>query len=581
MTRKADVEGGFISYDQLRSILDGLNVGIFTVDAERRITSFNRTFQALTGYREEEVVGMPCHEVFLNDLCRGGCMYHRAVMERRRSMSFDIEILDANEEKRLITKIVTPLYDARRRPAGCIEILQDHSLFEDLLDRIRYDEQRLKIILDNLDIGVFTVTRGGHISFFNARAESISGYDRREILGKPCSLLLGGEETEAVALLKASIGDGKSRSSRRLVLAGKGGKKIPIQADCMALRNEYGEIVGGLATIQDLSLIHRLSREIRKGYTFGDMIGRDPTMQQIFETIRAVASSDATLLIEGATGTGKDLLAKVTHNASKRAGKPYIKVNCAALPENLIESELFGYVKGAFTGADRDKPGRFQEADGGTIFLDEIGDLPLPLQAKLLRVLEDKEFYPLGGGRTTRVNVRIIAATNRDLERKVKERTFREDLFYRLNVIRIQLPPLKDRRGDIPLLIDHLLKKLAAVQNARVDRISKEAMEILLNYDYPGNVRELENILEHALILCPGEVIEKKHLPLFLQGRMPPQDLEQGSLPGLGRSRESSERELILAALKRHGWHRSKAAKELRIDRSTLWRKMKKYELKP
>jgi len=306
------------------------------------------------------------------------------------------------------------------------------------------------------------------------------------------------------------------------------------------------------------------------------MVGKDPAMQRVFEIVPVVSASDATVLIEGPTGTGKDLLAKVIHNAGGRAEKPFVKVNCAALPDNLLESEMFGYVKGAFTGAGRDKPGRFQEASGGSIFLDEIGDLPFSLQAKLLRVLEDKEFYPLGGRKTTRVDVRIIAATNQGLRRLVVEKKFREDLFYRLNVIRLDLPPLKSRRGDIPLLVDHIMKRLITLRSTRVKRMSEEALAILLNYDYPGNIRELENILEHALIICREEVIEPKHLPLFIQE-------ERASTPPKGgREFETlppllHEKQRILEALKRNEGHRGRTAQELRMDRTTLWRKMKRH----
>ena len=581
MLRKGDTREKLIFYDQLRALFDDLNIGVFTVDSHRRITSFNRAVQLLTGYHEEDVIGKYCYQVFHNDLCRGECKFHEAVETEQTSLSFDVEVFDLNKEKRLITKMVTPLYDAKRKLTGCIEIFQDHSTFEDLINRIRYDERQLKIILDNLDIGVFTITRGGHITFFNTLAESISGYDRKEILSKPCSIILGGEASDGMTLLQQSIADGKPRSNKKLLLTTKEGQSIPIQANCMALRNEQGRIVGGLATIQDLSLIHQLNREIRNRYIFGDMFGKDPAMQKIFEIVSVVAPSDATLLIEGPTGTGKDLLAKVTHNASERAKKPFIKVNCAAIPDNLLESEMFGYIKGAFTGADRDKPGRFQEADGGTIFLDEIGDLPLLLQAKLLRVLEEKEFYPLGSHKTTKVDVRIIAATNRGLESLVEEKKFREDLFYRLNVIRLDLPPLKERKGDIPMLIDHFMKKLSAMKETHKKDISEEAMEILLNYGYPGNIRELENILEHGLIICQDKVIERRHLPIFLQKGIPSKESLQEPGTDLTTTREESERHRIYEILKRHNWNREKTARELNVNRTTLWRKMKKYNLTP
>ena len=381
--------------------------------------------------------------------------------------------------------------------------------------------------------------------------------------------------------MKESIANGSSRSSRHGRMTTKNGETIPIRANYLALRNEKGTIIGGLATFHDLTLVRQLDQAIRERYTFQDMIGKDPAMQRIFETVGVVAATDATILIEGATGTGKDLLAKVIHSVSRRAHHPFVKVNCAAIPDNLLESEMFGYVKGAFTGAERDKPGRFNEADGGTIFLDEIGDLPLVLQAKLLRVLEDREFYPLGSRHTQKVDVRIISASNRNLETMVAERLFREDLFYRLNVFRIEVPDLKDRSNDLPLLIHHILRKMAAIRDNRHVGISEDAMQILLNYSFPGNVRELENILEHALIICREGSIEPRHLPDYLRHRRPNSLKDRVSDSPVEEATGLGEREHLLAVLRKHGWNRSKAAGELGIDRTTLWRKIKKLGLRP
>lgn len=568
----------FVFHEQLWAMLAELHIGLFTVDSRRRITSFNRAAEILTGYKESEVLGKYCHQVFRNDLCQGECKFHEAVEAEQTSLSFDVEFADRQMEKRAITKIVTPLFDAKRKLMGCMEIFQDRSAFAELINRIRYGERQLKMVLDNLDTGVFTVTRSGLVTFFNTVAEKISGFRREEIIGKPCSLLLGEGASDGISFLRQAIEDGKARANKKGLMTTKDRRVIPIRGNYMALRNEKGRVIGGLATIQDLSLIDELQRAIENRYIFSDMIGKDPSIQKIFEIVPVIAESDATVLIEGPTGTGKDLLAKVIHNASRRAKKPMVKVNCAALPDTLLESEMFGYVKGAFTGAGRDKPGRFQEADGGTIFLDEIGDLPLSLQAKLLRVLEDKDFYPLGSRKTTRVDVRIIAATNRMLEGMVEAKRFREDLFYRLNVIRLDLPPLKERRGDIPLLIEHVLRRLSAPRGPRAISLSEEAMAILLNYDFPGNVRELENILEHALIICQEDTVEPKHLPLFLRKTLPlptakANDGNPEHLPG--------EKMQLLQALEKHHWQRAEAARELQIDRSTLWRKMKRHHLQP
>jgi PAS domain S-box-containing protein len=568
-----------ISCNQWLTILDELNIGAFTVNTRRRVSSMNFSAQALMGMKEREAIGKDCREVFVGVPCLASCMF-----KGRRDPITDepfIEIQVEEDEFHLVTRMATPVFGPGHQVVGCLTILQDHSPIADLIDRIQHEERSLKIILENLDVGIFTVDRGGHITFFNSEAEKISGYNRRDVLGEPCTAIFEGPAAREVCLLKETIADGKSRSSRQGKMIMPDGVMLPIRANYMALRNEKAAVVGGLVTFHDLTLVHQLNQAMRDRYTFQDMIGKGPVMQKIFEMVDVVSATDATILIEGSTGSGKDLLAKVIHSVSPRAKKPLVKVNCAAIPENLLESEMFGYVKGAFTGAERDKPGRFQAADGGTIFLDEIGDLPLSLQAKLLRVLEDKEFYRLGSHRTIKVNVRIISASNRNLEKLVKSESFREDLFYRLNVFRIRLPDLKDRRTDLPILIAHILRRLSTAKDIRIPGISERVMEILLNYNYPGNVRELENILEHALIVSQEHTIQTNHLPEYLQQRY----VQRNSLPDdierYTATSDSGERDKILAMLRHHNWHRVKTARSLGMDRTTLWRKMKKYRLEP
>jgi PAS domain S-box-containing protein len=567
-----------IKYRQLGDIFDAFYMGVMIVGADRKIISLNHAAELITGYNESDLRGKHCNQILLDPLCGGECQYLSAIESGRQTGSVDFDVSDQSDANRNITRIVSPIYDSDQLPLGCIEVFQDQTVFKDLLERVRYDDRRLKIILDNLDIGLLTVDRGGHITFFNSRAETITGFGRGDVLGKPCSVIFGKTASHDLLLFNETIADGRARSTAEGEIRTREGQAIPMRANYMALKNEDGRTVGGLATIADLSLKYQFNSEIKGRYTFYDMVGKDPAIQKIFEIVPVVASSDATILIEGPTGTGKDVLAKVIHNASGRLKKPLIKVNCAALPDNLLESEMFGYVKGAFTGAEKDKPGRFQDADGGTIFLDEIGDLPLSLQAKLLRVLEDKEFYPLGSRKTTKVDVRIISATNQNLEQLVAEKRFREDLFYRLNVMRLDLPPLKARRGDIPLLISHILKRLSTTRDTSVEKFSNDAMEVLLNYDYPGNIRELENIIEHALIVCQDKIIERNHLPLSLQGGIGSR-LSQEEKQSFDREMAFSEKALILDTLRKTNWSKGKAAAALNINRTTLWRKMKKYNL--
>lgn len=571
--------GHNISCEQWLQILDELNIGAFTVDAKRHVSTMNLSAQALIGLKDTEAIGKDCREVFVGVPCLAKCPF-----KAPGALITDEPIIQIQDEDQLahfVTRMATPVLDSEHQVVGCMTILQDHSPIADLIDRIHYEERSLKIILDNLDVGIFTVDRGGRVTFFNTAAEKISGFSRREILGESCSKIFGGKESQEICSMQDTIVNGQPRSSRQGKMMTRDGGSIPIRANYMALRSEKGTIVGGLTTFHDLTLVQQLKQAMSDRYTFHDMIGRSPAMQKIFEVINVVAATDATILIEGATGTGKDLLAKVIHSAGRRSDRPFVKVNCAAIPDNLLESEMFGYVKGAFTGAEKDKTGRFQEADGGTIFLDEIGDLPLALQAKLLRVLEDKEFYRLGSRHTVKVNVRIISASNRNLENLVAKQLFREDLYYRLNLFRIGLPELRDRQVDLPILIGHILRRLSAASGRRLPEVSEKVMEILLNYRYPGNVRELENILEHARIICQEKTIQPRHLPEYLQirrtTRKPP---AKRSFRPLHAS-DAEERENIISVLQQHNGHRTRTAKALGMERTTLWRKIKKYGIIP
>jgi PAS domain S-box-containing protein len=573
MIRTPGFSGKTIACQDWLAILDELNIAAFIVGRNRRIEALNLSAQAMIGLRGNDAVGRDCREVFLGVPCLVSCPFKGLDEPKQREPV--LRLPGDGDENYLVTRIATPVYDAARQIVGCLTILQDHAPIADLVNRIHYEERSLKIILDNLEVGIFTVDRGGVVTFFNTAAEKITGFSRQEVLGRPCAAIFRGDSAADLDLLKETITSDSPRSGIESRILTREGVALPIRATYLPLRNENGIAVGGLATFSDLTLVHQLKQAIEDRYTYYDMVGKSPAMQRIFENVQVVAKTDATVLIEGPTGTGKDFLAKVIHSASRRSAKPLVKVNCAAIPDTLLESEMFGYVKGAFTGAVQDRIGRFQAADGGTIFLDEIGDLPLALQAKLLRVIEEKVFFRLGTSQTTKVDVRVISASNQSLERLVARKQFREDLYYRLNVFRIELPSLKDRTADVPLLIGHILRRLSTSKGVAPPEVSENAMQVLLNYTYPGNIRELENILEHALILCQESVLRRKHLPDYLRQR--PEAAgggrERGEISG------SSERTRILAALRRHNGNRSRAARALGMDRSTLWRKIKKLQL--
>jgi DNA-binding NtrC family response regulator len=347
---------------------------------------------------------------------------------------------------------------------------------------------------------------------------------------------------------------------------------------------DLDELLIKLQKLMERAGLIRENRELRtrlhERYTFANIVYGSPRMEDVMGLVARVAPSQATVLVLGESGTGKELIANAIHYASPRSAKPLVKVSCAAIPESLLESELFGHEKGAFTGAAQRRIGRFEEADTGTIFLDEIGDLSPGIQVKLLRILQEKEFQRVGSNLTLRTDVRVITATHRNLEEAVKKGLFREDLYYRLNVISIHLPPLRERREDIPPLIDHFLKKFSKENQKSILDISREARALLLRYPYPGNVRELENVIERAVVLCRGDVITTQDLPFHLQeGRAESTDVSKKE-KGLPESLEEIEKDLILKALHQHQWVQTKAAESLRISERVLRYKIKKYRIR-
>jgi transcriptional regulator with PAS, ATPase and Fis domain len=352
------------------------------------------------------------------------------------------------------------------------------------------------------------------------------------------------------------------------------GRRIPVSISTALLRDAEGRIVGGAETFRDLSLVEELRKELQGRFQMGELVSRSPLMRRIFDILPQVASNDSTVLIQGETGTGKELLARAIHGLSARKERRFIAVNCGSLPDSLLESEMFGYKAGAFTGAVRDKPGRFALAEGGTLLLDEIGEISLALQVRFLRVLQEKSFEPLGATKPVKADVRVLASTNRDLATLTRKGSFRQDLFYRINVVRIELPPLRKRREDIPLLIDYFLKRFNGLHGKNIDEVSPQALALLMAHDYPGNVRELENVIEHAFVLCPEGRLELSHLPEELVSR-------RRHVPGadINTTIQTVEAQAIRQAIQRHDGNRLAAARELGIHKSTLFRKIKALSL--
>jgi len=441
----------------------------------------------------------------------------------------------------------------------------------------------MDIILDSIADGVFTTDTESKITSFNKAAEFITGFSKADALGQYCFDIFRANICQNACALRRTIQTGKPIVNLEVNILNKEGKHIPISISTAVLKDEAGNLIGGVETFRDLSQIESLKRELNRQYTFEDIISKNHKIQEIFSILPDIAESGSTVLIQGPNGSGKELFARAIHNLSHRKDNPYVAVNCGALPDTLLESELFGYVKGAFTDARQDKPGRFALAEGGTLLLDEIGDISPTFAVKLMRVLEEKEYEPLGATRTVKADVRIIAATNKDLQALVESDEFRQDLYYRLNVVRIELLPLKERREDIPPLIDHFVNRFNTRMGKRIIGVSDEVLSLLMKYDFPGNIRELENTIEHAFVLCKGNFIELEHLPTelsnFVSRRIDSREseTEQKYPKQSTRPLENAEAETIRQTLEKHGGRRLKTAQELGIDRTTLWRKMKKY----
>ena len=428
-----------------------------------------------------------------------------------------------------------------------------------------------KIILESISEGVFTIDRNWRITSFNRAAEVITGVFRQEAIGKHCCEVFRSNMCETDCALRRTMKLGKPFVDTSTYIVNGEKRRIPVSVCTSLLKDENGKVIGGVETFRDMSTIEELRKKLDVQYQQGDMISCSPLMHKIFAILPQVAQSDCTVLIQGETGTGKELLARALHEQSPRCKKPFIAINCGALPDTLLESELFGYKAGAFTNATKDKPGHFALAQGGTILLDEIGDVSSAFQVRLLRVLQEHSFLPLGGTQPVKADVRVIAASNKNLDDLVKKGVFRQDLYYRINVVRIDLPPLRKRKEDIPLLTEHFTNRLNLLRSKEITGFSREVLSFLMSYAYPGNIRELENIIEHAFVLCPEGQINPDALPDFL--------LQATPTPGAGdtinSTMKSVEAQVILDALKRNKYNRLATARELGMHKSTLFRKIK------
>ena len=426
-------------------------------------------------------------------------------------------------------------------------------------------------ILESISDGVFTVDPQWRITSFNRAAEEITGVPRSEAIGRLCSEVFRSSLCGDDCPLQDTLKSGKPRIGICGYIITAQGERIPISVSTAVFRDDKGQVMGGAETFRDLSEVDALKRELEGRCHVGELFSRSPRMHKLFSMLPAIAASPSTVLLTGETGTGKELFARTVHSLSAHAGGPFIAVNCAALPDTLLESELFGVKAGAYTGATRDRLGRFAQARSGTIFLDEIGEISPALQVRLLRVLQERTFEPLGSSKTESTDARVIVATNRNLADLIRAGGFREDLYYRINVIRLELPPLRERKDDLPLLVEQFIRRLNRVQGRAITGISTEALSLLMAYDWPGNIRELENCIERAFVLGGEGRIDIDHLPEELTHLLP-----QGHCIEGRTMHDMLDRQALQAALERTGFNRSAAARELGIHKTTLFRRMKR-----
>ncbi len=438
-------------------------------------------------------------------------------------------------------------------------------------------ENQTSIILDSIADGVFTVDSDLKVTSFNRSAEKITGIKKEEAIGRYCWEVFRASICEKRCSLKHTMKTGNRALNQSIYIVNLHGDRIPVSISTTLLKDEQGQVIGGVETFRDLSVVEELRKELTRRHSFQDIISKNKEMRRLFGILEQVSQSDATILLEGESGTGKELFAKAIHALSPRKTGPLMTINCGSLPDTLLESELFGYEKGAHSTAFKDKAGRLAAANGGTLFLDEIGDISPALQVRLLRVLQDKTFEPLGSTKSLKTDVRIVAATNKNLQTLVEEGKFRQDLFYRINVVKLVLPPLRDRREDIPLLVEHFIRKFGRLSGKEIQDLSPEAFPVLMSHDFPGNVRELENIIEYATVVCKNGMIGVEHLPDFLKHS------ERSKASSSSETRPSSleemERSYIFEALKRNHWNRAATASEMGIHPTTLWRKMKRLDI--
>lgn len=546
-------------FSEIANIVESVEHGIIAVNAELHITFFNRAAEIISGYSRDEAIGRHCQEIFRVDGNHGSCLFTEILDKQVSLLNRSLLICKKDGRRAPIYASASVLYDDNRTPIGAVASIRRNN--------------SSSVILDCVADGIFTVDESMAIQSFNRAAEELTGITSAEAVGRKCHEIFHSSLCRKCCPLREAMDTGASIVNREAEIITWHNEKKQISISASLLVDEENKVIGGVETIRDLSLTHSLKSSVQKKYSFQKIVSRNPAMHKLFDVVEDVAASDVTVFLHGASGTGKELFAQAIHNVSHRKNGPMVTVNCGALPETLLEAEIFGARKGAYTGATENRPGRLEQCQGGTFFLDEVGDLPLQLQVKLLRVLENYEFQPLGAKNPQKADVRFIVATNQNLEEMVEKGTFRRDLYFRINIVTISIPPLRDRREDIPLLMDMALQRFNKVYNKNIRQFTPDVFTYFMNHNFPGNVRELLHLVEQAVILSKNGEIDLCHLPenflkLFTQDK--------------AQQKQSHHRShlinfmKLLEVINRHHGNRIAAAEELGVDRTTLWRWLKK-----
>ncbi|MBZ0180403.1 MAG: sigma 54-interacting transcriptional regulator [Melioribacteraceae bacterium] len=554
--------------------------GIAVIGKECNIIVFNEAASRITGYTEDDVVGDNC-KILFEEGSDGMNFLKESLRDNRAFTNLAFNIRTKKESEKNVLASITPIV-RNEKVISAVLVFRDTkemlNLAEDLEERTTElidHKNKLDAIFNSNIEGTFTIDDGWNVTSFNAAAEKITGYKESEAIGKKCWQIFNSTICRNGCHMEQTMKKGKPTIGNELEIISKSGRRVPIRVNSAILINNKNEKIGAVETFIDISEIKNLSEHLDERFKYENIVGKNKEIKQIINVLESVAQTDSSVLITGESGTGKELAARAIHLNSHRRTGPFTAVNCSAFAESLIESELFGHEKGAFTGAVKSKVGRFELANGGTLFLDEIGDLSITVQTKLLRVLETKEIERVGSNKPIKIDTRIIAATNKNLEQEIEAGRFREDLYYRINVMNIQLPPLRERKDDLPILVNHFIEKFNSKFERNIKHFSSSAFDILMDYNWPGNIRELENVIEHCFVLCDSDIIQIEHLPKRLR------DGEFNTIQG-GRTNnfnhiKDAERNIIIKTLKKHNGNRTKTAEELNIHPTTLWRKMQKF----